>query len=80
LAKRDRTTQVNFELPPDVLAQVKACLEERGWTLKHFFTRAAVRHMGALPPIVPEPPLKPCEADRAAAKPAAKRGRKPSGK
>jgi hypothetical protein len=56
-------TQINFELPPELLDRLKAFAEERGQSLKYVMQRALIRHMDSPPPIAPDPPLPACEPD-----------------
>lgn len=70
--------QINAELPPEMLDEVKAFAESRGLTIKHVVWRALRRHLDSPPPLVPDPPLPPCDPDPAPVpKPARKRKPKP---
>lgn len=69
--------QVNVELPPEVLDELKQFAEARGQTLKYVIGRAIRRHMDSPPPLVPDPPLPEATPDPAPApKRAAKTGPK----
>lgn len=67
--------QINVELPPEMLDEVKAFAEGRGQTLKFVVWRALRRHMDSPPPLPPEPPLPACEPDPASKPPATKKPR-----
>jgi hypothetical protein len=65
------TRQINVELDETLLNEVKKFVEARGQTLRHFAERAFRRHLDNPPPLLPDPPLPPCEPEPT--KPAPKR-------
>jgi hypothetical protein len=68
--------QVNFELPPEMLDEVKAFAEARGQTMKFVMQRALRRHLDNPPPIVADPPLPDAEPEAGKPKAPAKRPKK----
>jgi hypothetical protein len=56
-------SQVNFELPTELLDEAKAFAEARGQSLKYVMTRALRRHMNHPPPLLADPPLPPGEPE-----------------
>lgn len=62
-------TQINFELPPEMLDEVKAFAEARGQSLKFVMQRALRRHLDNPPPLLPDPPMPPGDPEPGKPKP-----------
>lgn len=73
--EKDGISQVNFELPTELLRELEAFAQARGQTKTYAFHRAIRRHLDSPPPIAEEPALPPCVPDPVPAKKPGRKGK-----